>query len=135
MSAADPFFDTNVLLYLLSGDSQKADRAEALLAGGGTVSVQVLNEFASIARRKIGLAIPEIREILAAVRSACTVQILDLETHDLGLDIAERHGYSIYDSLIIAAAFCAGCRRLYSEDLQDGQTVGGVSISNPFRIT
>ena len=133
MAGAEPVFDTNVLLYLLSDDAEKADRAEALLAEGGIVSVQVLNEFASVATRKAGLEIAEIREILAAVRGFCSVRVLDLETHDLGLDIAGQHGYSIYDSLIIAAAKLAGCAELYSEDMQSGHTVAGVRIGNPFR--
>ena len=64
MSKADSFFDTNVLLYLLSTDGARADRAEALLASGGTISVQVLNEFASVASRKLAMSISEIREIL-----------------------------------------------------------------------
>ena len=55
MSAADVFFDTNVLLYLLSDDATKADRAESLLASGGTISVQVLNEFASVAAGKLAM--------------------------------------------------------------------------------
>ena len=57
MSKADRFFDTNVLLYLLSKDTAKADRAEILLASGGVISVQVLNEFASVASRKLALTI------------------------------------------------------------------------------
>jgi predicted nucleic acid-binding protein len=64
MSAGKPFFDTNVLLYLLSTDA-KADQAESLLAGGGVVSVQVLNEFVSVALRKLKMKWPELREILA----------------------------------------------------------------------
>ena len=52
MSGSEDFFDTNVLLYLLSADAAKADRAEELLAIGGTISVQVLNEFADVASQQ-----------------------------------------------------------------------------------
>jgi len=121
MSEAEVFFDTNVLLYLLSNDAAKADRAEALLATGGVVSVQVLNEFASVASRKLTMTIPEVREILSTVRSVCVVKSVDVETHDLGLELAERYGFSIYDGLIVAAAVRAGCAILYTEDLQRGQ--------------
>src|SRR5664279_3770447 len=121
MSEAEVFFDTNVLLYLLSNDAAKADRAEALLATGGVVSVQVLNEFASVASRKLTMTIPEVREILSTVRSVCVVKSVDVETHDLGLELAERYGFSIYDGLIVAAAVRAGCAILYTEDLQPGQ--------------
>lgn len=132
MSAADAFFDTNVLLYLLSEDAEKAELAEALLAEGGVVSVQVLNEFAAVARRKRAMAFGEIRDVLATVRAVCPVVPLDLETHDLGLDLAERYRFSIYDGLILAAALRAGCHVLYTEDLQHGQTVGDLTIRNPF---
>jgi predicted nucleic acid-binding protein len=132
MSAADSFFDTNVLLYLLSKDAAKADRAEALLATGGIVSVQVLNEFASVATRKLAMTIPEIREILSTIRAVCVVRSLDIETHELGLEMAERYGFSIYDGLIVAAAVRAGSAILYTEDLQQGQVIDQVTIQNPF---
>jgi predicted nucleic acid-binding protein len=132
MSEAEVFFDTNVLLYLLSNDAAKADRAEALLATGGVVSVQVLNEFASVASRKLTMTIPEVREILSTVRSVCVVKSVDVETHDLGLELAERYGFSIYDSLIVAAAVRAGCAILYTEDLQRRQVIENLTIRNPF---
>lgn len=132
MGAVDAFFDTNVLLYLLSADAAKADRAEELIAAGGVVSVQVLNEFASVAARKLALAIPDIREILATVRAVCTVVPLDIETHDVALDLAERYTLSIYDALIVAAALRVGCTVLYTEDLHPGQRIGQLTIRNPF---
>ena len=132
MSEADSFFDTNVLLYLLSKDPAKADRAEALLASGGVVSVQVLNEFASVASRKLAMTIAEIREILSTIRAACAIMPLDIETHDLGLDMAERLRFSTHDALIVAAAVRAGCTILYTEDLQQGQIIEKLQIQNPF---
>jgi predicted nucleic acid-binding protein len=132
MPAADVFFDTNVLLYLLSDDATKADRAESLLATGGVISVQVLNEFAAVAVGKKTVDFTELKEILSAIRIACAVRPLDIETHELGLDIAERYRFSIYDSLIIAAALHARCSVLYSEDLHHGQTIEQMTIRNPF---
>lgn len=134
MKAAERFFDTNVLLYLLSADQDKADRAEAALTAGGSVSVQVLNEFASVASRKLGMPIPEIREALAAIRAVCRVEPMSEDTHDLGLKVAERYGLSVYDSMIVASAQLAGCKSLLTEDLQDGQTFDGrLKVRNPFR--
>jgi predicted nucleic acid-binding protein len=130
MSAAD-FFDTNVLLYLLSADA-RAERAERLVAAGGVISVQVLNEFAAVAGRKLAMRIAEIKIILSNIRALCTVKPLDIATHELGLDLAERYRYSIYDSLILAAALRAGCSMLYSEDLQHGQKIERLTIVNPF---
>ena len=134
MSAAEPFFDTNVLLYLLSADAAKADRAESLLADGGTISAQVLNEFASVALRKLEMTVAELREILEPVRSVCQVEPVTEDTHDRALALVERYGFSFYDALLIAAALRAGCTRLYSEDLQHGQLIDRqVRILNPFR--
>jgi predicted nucleic acid-binding protein len=132
MSEVDSFFDTNVLLYLLSKDAAKADRAAALLASGGVVSVQVLNEFASVASRKLAMTIPEIREILSTIQGVCIVKPLDIETHKLGLELAERYGFSIYDGTIVAAAVRAECTILYTEDLQQGQMIAKMQIRNPF---
>ena len=126
------FFDTNILLYLLSADSAKAQRAEELVAQGGRVSVQVLNEFASVASRKLRMSLWEIRECLEPIRSICAVEPVTIETHARGLDVAERCGLSIHDSMIVAAALLAGCDTLYSEDLRDGQRIEGLLIRNPF---
>lgn len=126
------FFDTDILLYLLSADAAKAQRAEELVAERGWVSVQVLNEFASVASRKLRMPIPEIRECLEPIRSICVVEPVSVETHALGLEVAERFGFSLYDSMIVAAALLAGCGTLYSEDLQDGQRIDGLLIRNPF---
>jgi predicted nucleic acid-binding protein len=130
-----PFMDTNVLLYLLSGDSGKADRAEALLAERGIVSVQVLNEFVNVATRKFGLTWGEAGEVLAAVRSACRVEPLTAEVHDRAREVAERYRLSFYDGVIVASALLAGCRLLYTEDLQHGLKVDRVlTVRNPFRV-
>ena len=136
MSAAEVFVDSNVLLYLLSGDPTKADRAEALLAAGGTISVQVLNEFASVASRKLGMSMPEIREFLGVVRAVCTVEPISEAAHDRGLAVSERYGFSIYDSMIVASALLAGCATLFSEDLQDGQVIDDqLTVRNPFSVS
>jgi predicted nucleic acid-binding protein len=134
MSAAERFFDTNVLLYLLSGDDAKADRAERELSAGGVLSVQVLNEFASVASRKLGMSIAEIREVLSGVRAVCKVVPISEETHDTGLQIAETHRLSIYDAMIVASALLAGCRVVVSEDMQAGQIIeDALQVRNPFR--
>jgi predicted nucleic acid-binding protein len=133
MSEADTFIDTSVLLYLLSADDVKADRAEELLANGAVLGVQVLNEFASVATRKLGLTVPEVREILATIRGVVRVEPLTEETHDRALQIAERYRFSVFDSLMIAAALLSGCRRLCCEDLQHNQIIDRqLRITNPF---
>lgn len=129
------FIDTNILLYLLSADAQKADQAEAVIRSGSLISVQVLNETASVARRKLGLPWTEINEILALIRSLCPVEPLSVETHDKGMHIAQRYRLNVYDSMILAAALQAGCERVYSEDMQDGLLIEKqLRVVNPFII-
>ena len=131
---SDDFFDTNVLLYLLSEDLEKADRAEALVRGGGAISVQVLSEATNVMRRKLGMDWRETREVLALVRGLLDVTPVTVETHDLGLDFAERYRLSLYDSMIAAAAALKGCARLWSQDMQHGMRIGeGLRVENPFR--
>lgn len=128
------FFDTNVLVYLASGDAAKADRAEAIVASGGSISVQVLNELANVARRKMQMSWDETHAWLNTLRALLTVHPLTVETHEAGLRIAARYGLSIYDAMIAASALDAGCDTLWSEDMQHGMKLDeGLRISNPFR--
>ena len=130
-----PFLDTNVLLYVISDDSSKADRAEALLRAGGTVSVQVLNEFAAVASRKFGLRIAEVAELLAGIRHFCRVEPLTTDTHDLGMAYFARFRYSLYDCMILAAATLANCGVVLTEDMQSGQRITDtLLIMNPFAV-
>jgi predicted nucleic acid-binding protein len=127
-----PFVDTNVLLYLISADDAKAGRAEALLAGRIVISVQVLNEFAQVARRKHSLDWAELALSLAGVRHFAEVRPLTIETHERGLALAQRYQLGLYDAMIVAAAIEAGCDSLLSEDFQHGQIIDGMTIRNPF---
>jgi predicted nucleic acid-binding protein len=129
------FFDTNVLVYAIAENDPRKLRARELLAIGGTISVQVLDEFVAVVRRKVKIPWDDVRAILQWIRLLCPeVAMLTIETHEKAVKIAEQHGYRIYDSLIIASALEAKCGMLYSEDLRDGQVVDGrVTIQNPFR--
>jgi predicted nucleic acid-binding protein len=133
MPDAETFFDTNVLLYLLSSDEIKADRSEDLIANGGVISVQVLNEFAAVSSRQLRMSWSEITEALDPVRAICRIEPVTVETHDRAIEIAARYGYSIYDATIVASALRAGCKTLYSEDMQDGQVIDErLTIRSPF---
>jgi predicted nucleic acid-binding protein len=127
------FFDTNILLYLLSSNTSKADRAETLIATGGIISVQVLNEFASVASRKLKMSWMEIREVLETIRCVCHIEPIMLNTHDYGFALSERYGFSIYDGMILASALLADCGILFTEDLQNGQSIDDkLIVKNPF---
>jgi predicted nucleic acid-binding protein len=128
------FFDTNILIYLASADEVRADQAETVIARGGNISVQVLNELSNVARRKMQMSWPEIHALLDTLRSLLTVHPLTLQTHEAGLDLAQRYGLSIFDAMIAASALQAGCNTLWSEDMQHGMTLDtGLRIVNPFR--
>lgn len=127
------FFDTSVLVYLMSNEAHKADRIEAAIANGGVISIQVLNEIANVARRKMQLSWDETHKVLDILRELLTVCPLNIETHTLGLALAERYKFSIYDAMIVAAAVVAGCKTLWSEDMQHGMTLKDLQIVNPFR--
>jgi predicted nucleic acid-binding protein len=130
---AGRFVDTNVLLYLASGDPQKADRAEAVLAQGATISVQVLNETANVLRRKMPMSWPDTHVFLDMIKALLTVEPVTVATHEMGLAVSERYGLSIYDAMIIAAAMMADCDTLLSEEMQDGLVIGDrLRIVNPF---
>jgi predicted nucleic acid-binding protein len=129
---AGNFIDTNVLVYLASADPRKAARAEEIVARGGTINVQILNELANVARRKMLLSWEETNELLATLRRLLTVVPVTVDTHERGLRVAERFGLSIYDAMIVAAAASAGSDVLWTEDLQHGAVLDGVRVSNPF---
>jgi predicted nucleic acid-binding protein len=128
------FFDTNVLLYVASGDLAKADRAEELIGAGGMISVQVLNEVTNVARRKMGMSWTETRAFLSMMRGLLPVQPLTIDIHETGVGLAERYGLSIYDAMIAASALHADCDTLWSEDMRDGIVLDDrLRIVNPFR--
>jgi predicted nucleic acid-binding protein len=132
MSASEAFFDTNVLVHLTEENQERSSRSEDILAGGGVISVQVLNEFTAVARRKLHLGWPETREFLDIFRATLNVVPLTIETHELGLALASRHGFNVYDGMIVAAAQLAGCTTLYTEDMHDGLVIDRLTIRNPY---
>lgn len=130
---AEAFFDTSVIAYLLSADDPRSTIAEQLLLEGGAISVQSLNEFINVARRKTRMSWDEVEELLGDIRLLCNGPFaLTVGTHEAALQIAKRYKYHIYDSQIIASAIDAGCTVLYSEDMQHGQRIGSLTIRNPF---
>lgn len=127
------FLDSNVLIYAFTSDP-RSDRALKLLAGDCITSVQGLNEFANVGRRKLGMDWTELNLALASLRAVLrAVTPLDLETHDRALELAQRHNLAFFDALIVAAALLAGSATLWSEDMQHGMVIDArLRIANPF---
>lgn len=128
-----PFIDSNVVLYLLSGDAVKADRAQALLEAGGVVSVQVLNEVTAVCLRKLKMPWPEVEVLLLAVKAACEVVPLTVASHEKAVEVAKRFQLSFYDANIVACAVLSGAPVLLSEDMHSGLVIDGLVIQNPFK--
>ena len=131
---AKAFLDTNVLLYLLSADETKANRAEDLVQTGATISVQVLNEITNVTRRKLNLPWHEVHEFVSLIQSLCVVESITSETHNLCRPLAERYTLNIYDAMIVASARLAECEILYTEDMQHDMFIEQrLRVCNPFK--
>jgi predicted nucleic acid-binding protein len=132
--SADSFFDTNVALYAVIEDQDRFATAQRALANGGIVSVQVLNEMTNTLRRKFRLGWDDVATHVGMIAGLMDdVVPVTLDAHARARDIAERHNLQFYDSLLLASALEAGCRRFVSEDMQDGLCIDSLTVENPFR--
>ena len=129
----DEFLDSNVLVYAFTTDV-RASRAQQLLERGCLINVQILNEFANVARRKLRMSWMELMEALEDIRTLCrTIASVTIDTHSAGLKRAQRYGLSVFDGLVVAAALEAGCATLWSEDMHHGLVIDErLKILNPF---
>ena len=126
------FFDTNVLVYSTTSDTKKQQAADCLRRGG-VASVQVLNEFVHVARRKLRHDWPQIELALGLLRASLDdIAPVTLNTHTAAVALAREHQLSFYDALIVAAALESGCDTLFTEDMLHGRTFGKLAIVNPF---
>ncbi|MBR1130447.1 PIN domain-containing protein [Bradyrhizobium iriomotense] len=126
------FLDTNVLVYAQQTGT-KAKISQDLIEEGGTISVQVLNELANVLSKKQGRSWRDIELVLDDIDNTLDPALpLTEKTSRAALALAQNDGFAFYDALIVAAAIEAGCNILYSEDMQHGRSVGGLTIVNPF---
>jgi len=128
------FYDSTSCCILASDQKDRASAVRGMMQNGGTISVQVLNEMANVSRRKFGMSWEETVALISEAERLLVVVPLTLETHKKGVLLAERYGFAIYDSFIVAAAIAAECDTMWSEDMQDGMVVDGkLRIANPFK--
>jgi predicted nucleic acid-binding protein len=126
------FFDSNVLVYAFL-DVEKRDRALEVLAQGGVISAQVLNEFTHVAHKKRRRSWSDIEAALGVIRDWFRdILPITSATHAAAVAFARHDSLAFYDALILAAAIEAGCDTLYSEDFQHGRRFGECTIVNPF---
>ncbi len=139
--SVERFLDTNLFIYQLEAtDERKAKIAgelirEGIASGNACISFQVVQECLNTIRRKadVPLDVADSRRYLEAVLRPLWQVMPDMELYHRTLDLQERYRFGFYDSMIVAAAIGAGCRYLYTEDLQHGQRVDRLRIENPFR--
>ena len=132
---SDVFVDSNVLTYAIYRSDDRRLVASDLLRQGCVVSVQCLNEFGSVAHRKLKLSWPDVQDAVANITRLCTsVTPLTLGTHTAAVQLAQRYRLAFWDAMIVAVALEAGCDTLYSEDMHHGLVVEGpLTILNSFR--
>jgi predicted nucleic acid-binding protein len=132
---AKAFLDTNIIIYGYSQDEPGKQRRarECAQANQSWISTQVLNETINTLKRKFSLDYRQIGAVVDELSQQSQIAVVSLDTIRKALEVAQRYQYSYFDSLIIASALEAGCDRLYSEDLQDGQKIDNVlTLINPF---
>ena len=139
--SAENFLDSNIIIYLFDETApEKRQRAEGLIREivdneSGCISYQVVQETLNVLGRALGADSDELGELLEEILLPLWHIDPTEELYRNGLRIQARYGFSFYDSLMVAAALEAGCTTLYSEDMQDGQRIDGLTIRNPFADT
>ena len=134
---ARSLLDSNVLVYTDDADSRRKQAralelyAEVRGAGTGVVSTQVLDEYFVAATRKLGVPAATARR---KVELFARLHVVVIDSGDIlaAIDLHRLHQFSFWDALVIRAAQRAGCSVLYSEDMQDGRSIDGVTVRNPF---
>ena len=130
---APQFLDTNIFVYAF-GDDERTETAQEIMSAPYVTSVQALNEFAHVMRRKLRRELSEIRKGTVAIQKASARIIpLDIALNHAAFDLVARYNLSFYDALMIAAALEAQSTVFLSEDLQHGLTINNtLTIQNPF---
>src|SRR5688572_33409415 len=116
----EQFFDTNILIYAFTTGDRRGAKAESLLAEGGVIGVQVLNEFTSVVRRKLAWGWPQVQSALEVIAELTGPPLsLTADIHAQAVKLARDNSLAFYDALIVAAAADAGCR-MRSEERRVG---------------
>lgn len=138
--SVENFLDTNVFVYLFDEtDDNKREIAERLVHGGlrnnaSCISFQVVQETIHVITRKLNASPEKARQMLEHVLLPLWRVNPTSTLYRRCLNLQTRYGLNFYDSLIVAAAIDADCKTLFSEDMQHGQKIEGVTITNPFQI-
>jgi len=135
------FLDTNILVYcFIEGEREKRSAARKLVKSAlesreGIISYQVVQEFLNVATKKPQrrMSQAEAQVFVGEVLMPLCEVFPDAALYSTALSIGDETEWSFYDSLIAASALAGGCAQLLTEDLQDGRTIRGLEVRNPFR--
>lgn len=132
-----PTFDTNILIYAFGKqDDKRKHIAKEIIAKCNIISLQVVNETAYVLLRKFNFKAPELDEVIGFMKQNFIITNLNINILDQTLKIADRYGFSFWDSMMVASACDSHCTILYTEDLQHEQLIEGhLQIINPFIIS
>jgi predicted nucleic acid-binding protein len=127
------FLDTNVLIYALATD-ERAETARTLVADGGVIAVQSLNEFTDVSRRKLEKSWSEIDADIRVLLDTCILfEQVTAKVQREGRRLAERYRLRIFDAVLVATALETRCDAFISEDLHAGTVFDGrLTVTNPF---
>lgn len=142
MSVAESFIDTNLFIYQLeASDERKLEIADTIIrravaTGDACISFQVVQETLNLVVRKAEVPLDTVsaQVYLETVLAPLYRIPASVALYQRGLELQARYRFAFYDALIVAAALEAGCSRLWTEDMQHGQRIEGVTIENPFRV-
>lgn len=132
------FLDTNVLVYTDDADNAAKQSAaldlveSASIGGWGVLSTQVLQEYFAVTTRKLEVPV-DIARAKVEIFGRLDLAVVEMSTILGAIDIHRLHGVNFWDGLIIHTARAAGCRVLYTEDLQHGRLFDGLEVVDPFR--
>jgi predicted nucleic acid-binding protein len=134
MSGNRVFLDTNIAIYAYSiSDLAKSQKAKVAMNNNECIiSTQVLNEYCNVGIKKLHFPISVIQNDIKDILSNCLLVAVDLDTIQQALALQGRFRFAFYDCLMMASALESGCDYLYTEDLQDGQVIDGLTIRNIF---
>ncbi|MCL2602971.1 MAG: PIN domain-containing protein [Defluviitaleaceae bacterium] len=131
------FYDTNIMIYLYAdSEPEKQEICKRMIdmADECVVSTQILNEINNVMFKKWGLLVETVTKVQSDIRKICKITYINEAIIDSAIDLYKRYGFSYYDCLMLASALDNGCNVIYTEDMNDGQTINGtLTIINPFK--
>jgi len=119
------FIDTNVLIYLYSADEpDKRQKAISVFDNYDCItSTQVINEFCNVCIKKMGKNVKDVAAAISEIINACKLELVEIETINMALELHNRYNFSYFDCLMLASALNSNCKYIFTEDMSDSQVI------------